>query len=81
MRFRSAFLVALSASFVAAVPVSSPNEAVATLKSEMAYEEERSPKENDVAGYWFSKGYEKERSHKEDGAAAFWDEMADDEPK
>ncbi|KAJ5356580.1 hypothetical protein N7517_011189 [Penicillium concentricum] len=81
MKFSFALFVALSASFVAAVPVSSPNEAAGAAYFEKAYSEKRSLKQDDAAGYWFSKGYEEERSPKEDGAAAFRDEMAYDDPK
>ncbi|KAJ5497101.1 hypothetical protein N7463_009088 [Penicillium fimorum] len=72
MRFSSALLVVFSASFVAAVPISSPNEAAAALNFEMAYEEKRSPKKDEAAGYWFSKGYTEKRSPNQDDTAGYW---------
>lgn len=62
MRFSSALFVALSASFVASVPVSSPEEAAAAAAwIGEAYSEKRSPeKDAAAAAYWFTKAYVEE---------------------
>ncbi|KAJ5965701.1 hypothetical protein N7481_012415 [Penicillium waksmanii] len=56
MRFSSALFVAISASLVVAVPVSSGTEAAAEW-FDKAYSEKRSP-EKDAAAEWFDKAYE-----------------------
>jgi hypothetical protein len=63
MRFSSALFVALSASFVASAPVSSPEEAAAAaVWVDKAYSEKRSPEKDAAAAaaYWFTKAYVEE---------------------
>ncbi|OKP13803.1 hypothetical protein PENSUB_534 [Penicillium subrubescens] len=56
MRFSSALLLVLPASFAVAVPVSSGTESAAEW-FDRAYSEKRSPEE-DTAAEWFDKAYE-----------------------
>ncbi|KAJ5200326.1 hypothetical protein N7491_008873 [Penicillium cf. griseofulvum] len=57
MRFASALFVTLSASFVVAVPVSSPNDASAAYWFNKAYEGERSSNEDGASAFQDNKTY------------------------
>jgi hypothetical protein len=71
MRFSSGLFVALSASFVASVPVSSPEEpAAAAALFEKAYSEKRSPEKDAATAGWLDKAYSEKRSPEKDAAAA-----------
>jgi hypothetical protein len=72
MRFSSALLLVLSASFAVAVPVRSGTESAAEW-FDKAYTEKRSPEE---AAEWFDKAYTEKRSPEEDTAAAEWFDKA-----